>query len=228
MVSDIAKETCKNWFYKIASIRELVPRLYVELAILKCYNFLAKDDYSNALQRLCTMIRGIGNPLVATYCRAYLCRKVRRPRSAAALAAPPSRNPDCHAGPRPRRAVAALQGMEVAPNTKNHLLSAFYDFTFAYAQLKPETVQVGPMPSPSGALSACLFAAGRSPRPRCGWPAPHPPWPHGVQDSLTEFNITFANYLDLFTPAVDWILQCVAHKAPKVGAVPGCPPACRP
>jgi len=77
MVSDVAKETCKNWFFKIASIRELIPRLYVELAILKCYKFLAKDDYSNALQRLCSMIRGIGNPLVAVYCRAYLCRKVR-------------------------------------------------------------------------------------------------------------------------------------------------------
>ena len=32
--------------------------------------------------------------------------------------------------------------MEVAPGAKKHLLSAFYDFTFAYAQLKPETVQV--------------------------------------------------------------------------------------
>lgn len=40
MIPEATKETCFNWFYKVASIRELLPRFYVEAAIAKSYRFL--------------------------------------------------------------------------------------------------------------------------------------------------------------------------------------------
>lgn len=39
-VNDTARETCLNWFFKIASIRELIPRLYPFLMILKRWKAL--------------------------------------------------------------------------------------------------------------------------------------------------------------------------------------------
>ena len=47
---------------------------YVETAILKCYSFLTNKEYTQALIRLSKMVRGIGDPLVAAYARAYICR----------------------------------------------------------------------------------------------------------------------------------------------------------
>ncbi|KAK0049257.1 UPF0505 protein [Biomphalaria pfeifferi] len=138
-VPEAAKETCRNWFFKIASIRELIPRLYVEAALLKSYNFLNTNEYSDALRRLSQMVRGIGDPLVAVYARCYLCRV----------------------------------GMIIAPKFKGHIPQCFEDFITTFPQVQGES----------------------------------------VQNILAIQKLDMPRYLTLFSPALDWILQCLAHNA---------------
>lgn len=139
-----AIETCRNWFYKIASIRELVPRFYVETAILKTLSFivdpkLVYSENCKALFRLTAMARGIGDPLVSLYSRAYLCRII----------------------------------MRIAPMEKTVFRQNLTEFLMISNQLTSEFVIV----------------------------------------TLKAQKINFATYLTLFTPALNWILQCIAFKA---------------
>ncbi|KAK4439774.1 VPS35 endosomal protein sorting factor-like [Sesamum alatum] len=72
-----AKETCNNWLSKVGSVRELLPRIYLELAILPCWRFLHNHPENN-LQRLVMMVRGIADPVASAYCRLYLVQCAQR------------------------------------------------------------------------------------------------------------------------------------------------------
>nr|XP_031837161.1 VPS35 endosomal protein sorting factor-like isoform X1 [Nomia melanderi] len=142
MVPENAKETCRNWFYKIASIRELVPRLYVEMAIIKSYSFLTTSEFNSALLRITQMIRGIGNPLIAVYARCYLCRV--------------------------GLALNKTSDFEFVRDN-------FYDFLSTYQQ---------------------LFS----------------PF---VKDELVKQSMSLYSYLNLYSPALDWILQILVATTPE-------------
>ncbi|XP_011046723.1 PREDICTED: UPF0505 protein C16orf62 homolog isoform X2 [Populus euphratica] len=72
-----AKETCNNWFCKVGSIRELLPRIYLELAIFPCWRFLI-DQPLDSLQRLVMMARGVVDPIASAYCRLYMAHCARK------------------------------------------------------------------------------------------------------------------------------------------------------
>jgi hypothetical protein len=119
-----AKETCWNWHYKIGAIRDLLPRCYMEMAILSCYHFLQLQPPREQLARLGLMLRGLGDPLAAAYARAFLATRASQllpgdtsvleaalgelSRTYAALAASPSSSAYCAASGLPPADYVAL------------------------------------------------------------------------------------------------------------------------
>ena len=75
-VNENSKETALNWLLKISCIRELQPRLYVEMSLIKNYKFLWDDQHSKVLVRISQQIRGIGSPVMACYAGMYLTKQV--------------------------------------------------------------------------------------------------------------------------------------------------------
>lgn len=87
-----AKDVGRNWFLKVASIRELVPRFYIELAIMKAGDILFASPmmtpssscrlenqyFFQSLKRLTKIAWGFGDPIVAMHARLYLCQVANR------------------------------------------------------------------------------------------------------------------------------------------------------
>ncbi|KAG9477032.1 hypothetical protein GDO78_002428 [Eleutherodactylus coqui] len=137
LITDILDTFGKLVYERILSMcvdgRTILP----EAAILKCNRFLSKTGISESLPRLTSMIKGIGDPLVSVYARAYLCRV----------------------------------GMEVAPHIKENLNQNFFDFLLTFKQIHSDT----------------------------------------VQNQLAVQSVEIPIYLTLYSPAIDWMLRCIAY-----------------
>lgn len=64
---DFVKQKTNNWFLKCACIREVLPRVYLELTLVSSRRFLNKRMSVSDLDRLSLMVRGIAEPLSASY-----------------------------------------------------------------------------------------------------------------------------------------------------------------
>uniref|UniRef100_A0A6A7G0V0 UPF0505 protein C16orf62 homolog n=1 Tax=Hirondellea gigas TaxID=1518452 RepID=A0A6A7G0V0_9CRUS len=67
-------ETGHNWWRKVCSIRELLPRLYLQTALLPAIALLSGKEYSNAVWCVCSGVRGVGDGVVALLLRSYITR----------------------------------------------------------------------------------------------------------------------------------------------------------
>ena len=72
--SEVAQEVAKNWLYKISSIREMVPRFFLETAFTRFDEFYTGFKDETTFERLSQTIRGFGDPVLAVYARMYLSK----------------------------------------------------------------------------------------------------------------------------------------------------------
>ena len=75
--SNLCASKCSNWFYKIAAIRELAPRILIEIALFRSLRFLYPlprwMEYTKLLLR---RLRGISDPLIAGYVRMFAAEQI--------------------------------------------------------------------------------------------------------------------------------------------------------
>lgn len=73
-IPESAQEICRNWIKKVGSIRELMPRLYIECALLPINYFIDSTKIKSILMRLTYSSRAIGDYINSLYFSTYLLR----------------------------------------------------------------------------------------------------------------------------------------------------------
>ena len=70
-----AKDICSNWMYKCSCIREVLPRIYIDIVFLKMFRFIfTEKEIENKIIILAKMIRGLSSPLISYFVSMYLCK----------------------------------------------------------------------------------------------------------------------------------------------------------
>jgi hypothetical protein len=181
------KETCKNWFYKTSCIRELLPRLYIELSLLESYRFLNNaTDFAQLLTRLLHSIRGIGDPLVAVYARWYLSRMAGR-------------------------LVRDASGADA----RDIALSALNDYIFSLGEaLPPPPGAAAPAYSKGVDLAPFLRAQAQAVQNAAADPAAAAAAAAAVAAAGSAEDAALGAYLTLHSPAVAWLCHQAGRGAP--------------
>jgi hypothetical protein len=74
-INSTAKDICFNWILKCSCIRELLPRIYIDITFLKIFRYIySEKDVEQKILTIAKMIRGISHPLISFYVSMYLAR----------------------------------------------------------------------------------------------------------------------------------------------------------
>jgi hypothetical protein len=74
-INATARDICSNWHMKCSCIRELLPRIYIDIIFLKIFKFIyTEKEIEMKLINIAKMIRGLSHPLISYYVSMYLAK----------------------------------------------------------------------------------------------------------------------------------------------------------
>lgn len=77
IVNTTAKDICSNWIFKCACIRELLPRIYIDIVFLRINRFYQSEmEIENSIITTAKKIAGISHPLISFYLGMFYAKVV--------------------------------------------------------------------------------------------------------------------------------------------------------